>query len=212
MQSKLNSMETVDSRPELRTKRLWLRPFQASDAQDLERLANDKEIAANTRSIDYPYPAGQGIKWIEPQADSWLAGTAAVFAICHQGMNRPPKAPQVKGQGRGQPTSGQLMGAIGLEICEADQLAELGYWIGRDFRGLGYVTEAAEAVVAFGFEILGLNKIHSQHMARNPKSGRVMEKIGMQQEGILRRHVRKWGVFEDVVVYGILNQSQTRES
>ena len=51
-----------------------------------------------------------------------------------------------------------------------------------------------------------LNRIHAHHMLRNPASGRVLEKIGMKQEGILRERVRKWGVFEDVAVLSILRK------
>ena len=97
-----------------------------------------------------------------------------------------------------------MIGAIGLEVNKTDHNAELGYWLGRDFWNQGYCTEAAVSVIEFGFKTLGLRRIASEHLVRNPASGKVMEKIGMTREGLLRKHVRKWGVFEDVVVYGIL--------
>jgi ribosomal-protein-alanine N-acetyltransferase len=68
----------------------------------------------------------------------------------------------------------------------------------------GYATEAARAVVAFGFAQLGLNRVQAYHYSRNPASGRVLVKIGMSHEGHLRRHILKWGVFEDIDLYGIL--------
>lgn len=153
----------------------------------MEALANHRQIAANTLSIDFPYPDGQGKKWIAIQPINWLLGKSAVFAICDL-------------------QSTQLMGAIGMEISEANQSAELGYWLGEPFWNRGFCTEAAQAVVGFGFEILALHKIHSQHMLRNGASGRVLEKVGFQREGLLHEHIRKWGAFEDVVVYGILNR------
>jgi RimJ/RimL family protein N-acetyltransferase len=82
--------------------------------------------------------------------------------------------------------------------------AELGFWVGKPFWRLGYASEAASAVVQFGFESLGLNRIYAFHMARNPASGKVLEKLGMQREGILRQRVRKWERFEDVVAYAVL--------
>ncbi len=176
-----------DTRPELRTKRLCLRPFDLADAPAMEALANHRQIAANTLSIDFPYPDGQARKWIAHQPESWLLGKSVVFAICDLESER-------------------LMGAIGMEISEANQSAELGYWLGEPFWNCGFCTEAARAVVEFGFEVLALHKIHSQHMLRNPASGRVLEKVGFRREGLLREHIRKWGVFEDVVVYGILNR------
>ena len=72
--------------------------------------------------------------------------------------------------------------------------------------GQGYATEAARAVVAFGFEELGLNRIYAHHMVRNPASGRVLAKIGMEPEGLLRQRVKKWGLFEDVVPMALLRE------
>jgi RimJ/RimL family protein N-acetyltransferase len=50
----------------------------------------------------------------------------------------------------------------------------------------------------------GLNRIHACHLSRNPGSGRVMEKLGMSHEGTRKQHVRKWEVFEDMELRGIL--------
>jgi RimJ/RimL family protein N-acetyltransferase len=72
--------------------------------------------------------------------------------------------------------------------------------------GKGYATEAGRAAVRFGFEHLGLNKIWSCHMVRNPASGRVLAKLGMKREGLLRQHVRKNEAFEDVVARGLLRE------
>ena len=84
------------------------------------------------------------------------------------------------------------------------QRLELGYWIGYPYWNQGYCTEAAQVVLVYGFSILGLNRIHGRCLKRNPASGRVMEKIGMVQEGCLRAHDKKWEQFEDLVLYGIL--------
>jgi RimJ/RimL family protein N-acetyltransferase len=98
-----------------------------------------------------------------------------------------------------------LIGAIGLRLDQSHARAELGYWLGKPFWQRGYCTEAARAVVAYGFNVLGLHRIHAAYMQRNPASGRVMQKIGMTYEGCMRQHIRKWGVFEDLEVYGMLH-------
>jgi len=59
-------------------------------------------------------------------------------------------------------------------------------------------------VIEFGFQQLGLNRVFAYHMLRNPASGRVMQKLGMTQEGVLKQHAKKWGKFEDVALFGIL--------
>jgi RimJ/RimL family protein N-acetyltransferase len=90
-------------------------------------------------------------------------------------------------------------------------LAEMGYWIGKPFWNHGYCTEAAKRLVRFGFEALQLNRILARHLSRNPASGRVMEKIGMQYEGCLRQHIKKWGVFEDLKIYAILKETYRKQ-
>ena len=183
--SVLNPNIDSDNRPSLETDRCLLRPFLASDAPTVQRLVNDIEIACMTRSIDYPYPEGAAEKWISRHVEYWQSGRCAIFAIT------------VK-------RSGDLVGAVGLEIDEHDQIAELGYWIDKPQWNRGYATEVSAVVLDFGFKQLGLNRIIAHHMLRNPASGRVLEKIGMQREGTLRKHFRKWGRFYDVAIYGIL--------
>ena len=68
------------------------------------------------------------------------------------------------------------------------------------------MSEAVGAVVRFAFECLGLNRLFAYHMLRNPTSGRVLEKNGFSQEGLLRQRVQKWGQFEDVALWAILRQ------
>ena len=91
------------------------------------------------------------------------------------------------------------------EIDTEHSQAEMGFWIEVESWGKGYATEAARAVVRSAFDQLKLNRVYAHHMVRNPASGRVMEKVGMKREGLLRQRVRKWGVFEDVVLLAILH-------
>ncbi|MCI0867423.1 MAG: GNAT family N-acetyltransferase, partial [Chloroflexi bacterium] len=64
--------------------------------------------------------------------------------------------------------------------------------------------EAAEAVVAYAFQVLELNRIWAAHFTRNPASGRVLQKIGMTGEGCLKQSIKKWGAYEDIEYYGLL--------
>jgi hypothetical protein len=70
----------------------------------------------------------------------------------------------------------------------------------------GYMSEALKPATAFGFNHLSLNRLYAYHMLRNPSSGKVLQKSGFVQEGVLRQRVRKWGVFEDVALWAILRQ------
>jgi ribosomal-protein-alanine N-acetyltransferase len=171
--------------PNLTTPRLLLRPLATSDAPEIQRLAGDWAIARMTLSIPHPYGDGVAEQWIASQAEAFALGQQAAFAISLR-------------------EGGTLVGSVGLMICPEHARAELGFWIGRPFWGRGYCTEAAGAVIRFGFEQLGLNRIFAHHFAHNPASGRVMQKLGMKYEGRLRQHVRKWGKFVDIEQYSIL--------
>jgi RimJ/RimL family protein N-acetyltransferase len=174
--------------PELLTQRLLLRPFREADAEAVQELLQCREIAANTRTFEYPYPEGAALAWIATHPEKWNQGASAIFAVCRQSEPQRP------------------LGAIGLHVNPADENAELGYWIGQPWWGQGLCTEAAAAIVDFGFSFLGLKKIHAHHFVRNPASGRVLARIGMHQEGYLKGHIKKWGVFEDIVCYGLLDE------
>ena len=171
--------------PRLETTRLVLRSFSPDDAMEVERLAREREIAAGTLNIPHPYPEGAARQWIVTHPPNFEAGLSVNFCIERA-------------------ADGALLGSVGMGLERSHERAELGYWIGRPYWGEGYATEAAAAVVAYGFEALGLNRIYAYHFHNNPASGRVLEKVGMTYEGCRRQHTLKWGEYLDNVAYGIL--------
>ena len=173
------------SQPILQTERLILRPFDASDASVVERLAGAREIADTTLHIPHPYPPGAAQTWIGSQARGWTEGTDVVYAITLK-------------------STGELVGAIHLSVVAEHARAEIGYWIAVPHWNNGYCTEAARIVTTFGFDALGLHRIQGRHLVRNHASGRVMTKLGMRLEGIHRDAVRKWDRFEDIALHAIL--------
>jgi ribosomal-protein-alanine N-acetyltransferase len=181
----------MSATPTLRTARLLLGTFVPEDAPELQRLAGAREIADTTVSIPHPYDLDHALAWIGQQRREAVRGRATNFAI------------------RLLP-DGPLIGSAGLRDIDPEHLqAELGFWIGRDWWGQGYAREAAAAVIRFGFESLGLNRICAHHMARNPAAGKVLHALGMRQEGLLRQRVRKWGVYEDVVLYASVRDDRS---
>ena len=172
--------------PALRTGRLLLRSFDISDAATVQRLAGEREIALNTMHVPHPYLDGRAEQWIRLQEERREAGQID-FAI----------------------DDGELAGCIGLRVQPDFERAEIGYWIGKPFWGRGYATEAAGAIIRYGFEDLRLHRIYAGYFSRNEQSARVMIKNGMKYEGTLRQHVKKWDEFVDVVYYGILHDEWT---
>jgi len=171
--------------PVIVTERLILRPLKRSDASEVRRLAGERDIAANTLLIPHPYLEGMAEDWISTHADRCKRGEGLAWAITTK-------------------IDGKLLGVIGLNLEPEHLKGELGYWIGKQFWSRQYATEAGKAVIALAFNRLELNRVHARHLNRNPASGRVMQKLGMQYEGCLRQDVKKWGRFEDMQLYGIL--------
>ena len=83
---------------------------------------------------------------------------------------------------------GEVIGNISVvKVKENIECAELGYCMGTKWWGVGIMPEAGKEVVRYLFEEVGFNRIAATHDKNNPKSGRVMQKIGMTYEGILRK-------------------------
>lgn len=177
---------TMDDLPSLVTERLILRPLAPEDATSIWQMAGDRDIAAQSTRIPHPYEKEDAVLWIESQKEECLKGTQLNFAITDR-------------------SNGTLLGIIGLlHINRDNETAEMGYWVGKTYWNRGYATEAVKAVLNYSFRILGLNRIYSHYMKKNPASGRVLAKCGFLHEGSLRQHVKKWGIFEDIEVCAIL--------
>ena len=101
-----------------------------------------------------------------------------------------------------------IIGTINLhDIQDNAECCELGYCIGSKWWNMGIVTEAAGAVVRFTFDELGANRVCALHDTENVGSGKVMQKNGMKQEGLLREHkMRKDGTRGDLAYYAILKK------
>lgn len=188
-------METAAT-PELTTERLLLRGFSMSDAPAVAELCADRAIWETTLVIPHPYHLSDAQGWIATHTQAFSEGRQVNWALTLKETD-------------GSRDAGTLVGAMSLMIQSAHRCAELGYWVGRPYWNLGFATEAARAVVRFGFEQLDLNRIHAHHLNQNPSSGRVMEKVGMQREGLARQMVIKDGTPRDCVLYAILQSDVT---
>jgi len=99
----------------------------------------------------------------------------------------------------------QLIGNCGIRLKSAGARdADIGYELAPEQWGRGYATEAARALLRFGFEELKLHRIWAWCLAENVASTRVLEKIGMQREGRLRESEWLKQRWHDTLVYGIL--------
>lgn len=145
--------------PRIHTKRLFLRPPGAADAERIASIVGDWNVARYLARVPYPYGLADARYFLDHVAPGeW------VWAITLGDKDK-------------------LIGVIGLTSEENGPSAELGYWLSPAHWGQGIATEAARAIVSYGFETLGLPYILSGYFEENPASGRVLEKIGFTETG-----------------------------
>ncbi len=169
------------------TDRLLLRLFNESDANEVRRLCNNFNLHKSTLNLPYPYSLECALSWIEEHEQNFDLDRMYEFAITDK-------------------HSGQLFGAIGISSKEIDRNGEIAYWVGEEYWGKGYGTEAAKAVIEFVFKEKNYHRVYARHFKSNPASGEIMKKCGMVYEGTLKDHIYKNDGFEDLVLYGMINE------
>lgn len=140
----------------MKTARLILRPVSAADAPRIAILGGDWDVARMTGRIPFPYSEEAAQHWV-----SDLAEGEVVFGI---------------------EKDGALIGICGFSPTEP-RIAELGYWIGKPYWGHGYATEAAQALLTYGFTKAGMKRFVCSHFLDNDASGRVAIKLGFRPTG-----------------------------
>jgi RimJ/RimL family protein N-acetyltransferase len=178
--------------PALATERLVLRELRPGDAAAVAAGAGDRRVAAFLIQVPSPYPIALARRWVVHRIEWWDQGRGVTLAVTLR------DAPDM------------LLGTVSLRRYARDRRAELGYWLAQPAWGHGFATEAARAVIDFGFSGLGLARIYAQVIADNRASLRVLDKLGMVNEGVKRQHVHKARRLHDVVLYGLLRDEWSR--
>ncbi len=169
--------------PVLQTARLILNQPVEQDLENLVYFLNQTAaFSENTLSMPFPYEEKDARKWFEMCREGFEAKTNYIFGI------------RLKDDLK-------LIGGIGLHIVPKHHKAELGFWLAKDYWNRGIVTEAAAEVMNFGFHTLGLNKIFAMFFPHNPASGKILEKLGMRKEGVLRQEILQNSEFFDLERY-----------
>ncbi len=166
---------------QLTTTRLLLRPYRLEDVDGVFDYAKDEDWARYLLNVPWPYTRDDAAKWIaqcllaEPEKN-------ARFVVV---------------------LDGTPIGGAGMSIDPKNQVAELGYSLGVAHWGKGYATESARAVLDYGFEERELAVVFARCDVRNPTSVRVMQKLGMRPEGVLRGRIVHRGERVDMHHYAI---------
>ena len=104
--------------------------------------------------------------------------------------------------------NGECVGRMMLTVSRRFHTGTVAYYLAEKVWGKGYMTEILTRIIDFCFDELGLNRVEADHFARNPASGRVMEKAGMKKEGYARQKYCKDGEFLDAVLYAVLKEDR----
>ncbi len=170
--------------PTIETERLLLTSLKADDIPDIVQYANNENISKYTINLPSPYFEKDAIYWLNLAHQGLKNGTNYIFAV------------RLK-------ADASFVGGISLTVEKRFSRAEISYWMAEPFWSKGYTSEATKAIMQFGFDKLGLNKLTSSHLGANVASGKVMQNAGMSKEGELVEHICKEGVFHNLVLYGI---------
>lgn len=146
----------------IRTERLVLRAPLLSDAPRIALLAGDYDVASMTGTLPHPYDEEMAVDWMK-SLESGEEGVAFVIE-----------------------RAGALIGCVGYRPMD-EANAEIGYWIGKPYWGLGYATEAAKALILHVFAIENFDYLTIGHFRENPASARVIAKLGFEPTGEVLR-------------------------
>lgn len=169
----------------LTTKRLLLRPLVDDDAETLFNIFSDQEVMKyfNTppwASLDEAYDVIRSSRNKMERQESITLG----LVLKH---------------------TNELIGQCMLFSYEPESLrAELGFGIARQHWGNGYIPEAGEALLQYGFATLGLRRVEAEIDPENIASAKTLERLGFTREGLLRQRWQVNGVISDSALYGLL--------
>ncbi|MGN0710183.1 MAG: GNAT family N-acetyltransferase [Anaerovoracaceae bacterium] len=169
----------------IETGRLLLRPLAKSDAEEFYEYAKSDNVGPHAG-----WKPHESVEETEKIIEEIFLPNES-FAIIHK-------------------ETGRLIGVIALEPDKRRPdipSREIGYSLSEEFWGCGYMTEAAKAVIKYGFEELGLEVIAICTSLVNERSARVIEKCGFKFEGVTRRCYKIYdGTARDSRVYSMLKE------
>lgn len=176
--------------PEIETERLILREILPEDAPALYRIFSNEEVTRYYDLVTYTDPR-QAEELIDFFDESFELERAIRWGITRK-------------------TDGALMGTCGY-VWLRTYRGEIGYELHPDYWGHGYMQEALDAIVDFGFNEFGLNRVEALVMVENDRSARLLRGLGFQEEGVLRQHDFFKGAFHDMRLFALLAQDYYAE-
>lgn len=171
--------------PVIETERLTIKPLVSNDAESLLEIFSDPEVMRYWNTS--PWTTIQdSLDFINESNDSMQRQESLVLGVYLK-------------------STGELAGKCMLFSYEKEsKRAEIGFGLGRSYWGKGYINEAGEALIQYGFDSLGLRRIEAEIDPENQPSAKALEKLGFSREGLLRQRWEVNGIVSDSAMYGRL--------
>ena len=183
-----------------------IRKWRREDSADLVKVLNNKKILDNLRDgLPFPYTEKDAEEFIEVMLAADPDETFAFAVVLEDQFGDEDKS-----VGGDQSVGGdKVIGSIG--VFRGDNIhsrtGELGYYLGEDYWGRGYMTRAVDLICRYVFDRTDIIRIYAEPFARNGASCRVLEKAGFTCEGVLRSNAVKNGKTEDMKMYALIKES-----
>lgn len=159
---------------------------EPSQTSAFVRLLNEPSVARWTLHMPFPYARKDAQDWLKRARNLRRSGGSLPTTIVRR-------------------SDGTVLGGAGLHRIDSEGArAEVGYWLGREYRGCGYATEAVNVLLTVGFTRLGLHRIEARILSGNSASIGVVRRCGFRYEGRLRDEVRKDGEWRASLLYSRL--------
>lgn len=173
----------------IQTERLALRPFTRGDVDAVYAYRQRDDVARYLSDDPSSREACAEAVQVRTVQTGWHAeGDKIVLAVERR-------------------TDHAMMGEVSLILrSQIARQGEVGYILHPDYHGHGYATEATRALMRVGFELAGLHRIYARCDARNDRSWRVMERLGMRREAHFRQHRLVKGDWDEEFIYAILEE------
>jgi len=182
----MNREDIFSNFPTLETERLILRKLRLEDAKDLFEYASDPKVSKYVtwethKSIE------DSINLIKFTHERYEKREGIIWGIVYKENKK-------------------VIGTCDISPVTKHFRAEIAYALSRDYWGKGIATEAVKEAIRFGFEKMNLNRIQAMCSPENIGSYRVMEKVGMKYEGLIREYMYVKGKFQDLKLYSIVRR------
>ncbi|WP_055106554.1 GNAT family N-acetyltransferase [Paenibacillus ihumii] len=174
--------------PVIESERLRLRRMERSDAERMFQIWSDPEV----------------VKYMNIPPFASVEDTLEMIQL----LNGLSESEDALRWGIELKEDGQLIGSCGFNVWELSGAyrGEIGYDLGREYWGFGYMSEAMRMLLSYGYQTIGLNRIEALVDPRNSASRRLLQSFEFTEEGLLRQYQKTEDGFVDLLMFSLLRQ------